>query len=157
MSVPATLTAAGLSSSPRTTARRWILVFVLLLAAILNSADRTSLSVAAPQLTAELHLSPVQMGYLLSSFFWTYAIGQFVAGWFTDRYPVKWVFAIGFVIWTAATFFTGFVNGLISLFVLRLTLGAGESVAFPAYFKIFAIEFPPSKMRLSHAHMTPGN
>ena len=98
MSVPATLTAAGLSSSPRTTARRWILVFVLLLAAILNSADRTSLSVAAPQLTAELHLSPVQMGYLLSSFFWTYAIGQFVAGWFTDRYPVKWVFAIGFVI-----------------------------------------------------------
>ena len=36
------------------------------------------------------------MGYLLSSFFWTYAVGQFVAGWFTDRYPVKWVFAIGF-------------------------------------------------------------
>src|SRR3989442_558227 len=40
MSVPATLTAAGLSSSPRTTARRWILVFVLLLAAILNSATK---------------------------------------------------------------------------------------------------------------------
>ena len=156
MSVPATLTAAGLSSSPRTTARQWILVFVLLLAAILNSADRTSLSVAAPQLTAELHLSPVQMGYLLSSFFWTYAIGQFVAGWFTDRYPVKWVFAIGFVIWTAATFFTGFVNGLISLFVLRLILGAGESVAFPAYSKIFASEFPPSKMGLPNAILNSG-
>jgi MFS transporter, ACS family, D-galactonate transporter len=155
MSVPATMMAARLSSST-TSGRQWILVFVLLLAAILNSADRTSLSIAAPQLTAELHLSPVEMGYLLSSFFWTYAVGQFVAGWFTDRYPVKWVFAIGFVIWTAATFSTGFVQGVTSLFALRLLLGAGESVAFPAYSKIFASEFPPSRMGLPNAILNSG-
>ena len=156
MSAPATITADGPTLSSRTTVRQWILVFVLLLAAILNSADRTSLSIAAPQLTKELNLSPVEMGYLLSSFFWTYAVGQFVAGWFTDRYPVKWVFAIGFVIWSGATFCTGFVNGVISLFVLRLILGAGESVAFPAYSKIFASEFPPSKMGLPNAILNSG-
>ena len=156
MSTPATLTAAELASSSRTSARQWILVFVLFLAGVLNSADRTSLSVAAPQLISELHISPVEMGYLLSSFFWTYAVGQIVSGWFIDRYPVKWVFAIGFVIWTLATFFTGFVQGMISLFILRFILGAGESVAYPAYSKVIASEFPPTRMGLPNAILNSG-
>src|SRR3984893_19416343 len=90
-----------------TTVRQWAIVAVLLLAAVLNSADRSSLAIAAPQLSRELMLSPVQLGLLLSSFFWTYAIGQVVAGWFTDRFPVLWVFTIGFVLWSAATFCPG--------------------------------------------------
>jgi MFS family permease len=96
------------------------------------------------------------MGYLLSSFFWTYAVGQIVSGWFIDRYPIKWVFAIGFVVWTLATFFTGFIQGLLSLFVLRFILGAGESVAYPAYSKIIASEFPPTKMGLPNAILNSG-
>jgi ACS family D-galactonate transporter-like MFS transporter len=142
--------------SSRTSTRQWILVFVLFLAGVLNSADRTSLSVAAPQLISELHISPVEMGYLLSSFFWTYAVGQIVSGWFLDRYPIKWVFAIGFVVWTLATFCTGFIQGLLSLFILRLILGAGESVAYPAYSKIIASEFPPTKMGLPNAILNSG-
>jgi MFS transporter, ACS family, D-galactonate transporter len=156
MSTPATLTAAELASSSRTSARQWILVFVLFLAGVLNSADRTSLSVAAPQLISELHISPIHMGYLLSAFFWTYAVGQIVSGWFIDRYSVKWVFAIGFVIWTLATFCTGFVQGIVSLFMLRLILGAGESVAYPAYSKIIASEFPSTKMGLPNAILNSG-
>jgi MFS transporter, ACS family, D-galactonate transporter len=159
MSVPAgmaSVAVGGLSSSSRTTARLWILVFVLFLAGILNSADRTSLSVAAPLLAAELALSPVDMGYLLAAFFWTYAVGQIVSGWFIDRYSVKWVFAIGFIVWTLATFGTGFVQGMTSLFVLRFILGAGESVAYPAYSKVIASEFPPKKMGLPNAILNSG-
>ena len=139
-----------------TTMRQWGIVGVLLLAAVLNSADRSSLSIAAPQLSRDLMLSPVQMGFLLSSFFWTYAIGQLVAGWFTDRFPVLWVFAIGFILWSGATFCTGLVQGITSLFVLRLLLGAGESVAFPCYSKIFATEFPPAKQGLPNAILNSG-
>ena len=93
-----------------TTARQWAIVGVLLLAAVLNSADRSSLAIAAPQLSRELMLSPLQMGLLLSSFFWTYAVGQLVAGWLADRFPVLWVFTIGFVLWSGATFGTGLVQ-----------------------------------------------
>ena len=142
--------------APSATTRQWALVGVLLLAAVLNSADRSSLSIAAPQLSRELILSPVQMGLLLSSFFWTYAIGQLVAGWFTDRFPVLWVFTIGFVLWSGATLCTGLVQGITSLFVLRLLLGAGESVAFPGYSKIFATEFPPSRQGLPNAILNSG-
>jgi ACS family D-galactonate transporter-like MFS transporter len=139
-----------------TTMRQWSIVGVLLLAAILNSADRSSLAIAAPALSRELMLSPVQMGFLLSAFFWTYAIGQVVAGWFTDRFPVLWVFTIGFVVWSGATFCTGLVQGMTALLVLRLLLGGGESVAFPCYSKIFATEFPPAKQGLPNAILNSG-
>ena len=139
-----------------TTMRQWSIVGVLMLAAILNSADRSSLAIAAPALSRELMLSPVQMGFLLSAFFWTYAIGQVVAGWFTDRYPVLWVFTIGFVVWSGATFCTGLVQGMTALLVLRLLLGGGESVAFPCYSKIFATEFPPAKQGLPNAILNSG-
>jgi ACS family D-galactonate transporter-like MFS transporter len=143
-------------ASSATTLHQWGIVAVLLLAAILNSADRSSLSIAAPALSRELMLSPVQMGFLLSAFFWTYAIGQVVAGWFTDRFPVLWVFAIGFVLWSGATFSTGLVQGMTALLVLRLLLGVGESVAFPCYSKIFATEFPPAKQGLPNAILNSG-
>ena len=139
-----------------TTTRQWGIVGVLLLAAILNSADRSSLAIAAPALSRDLVLSPVQMGFLLSAFFWTYAVGQVVAGWFTDRFPVLWVFTIGFVVWSAATFGTGLVQGMTALLVLRLLLGGGESVAFPCYSKIFATEFPPAKQGLPNAILNSG-
>src|SRR2546423_11574530 len=97
---------AGAPPTPSAiTMRQWGIVGVLLLAAVLNSADRSSLSIAAPQLSRDLMLSPVQMGFLLSSFFWTYAIGQLVSGWFTDPFPVLWVFAFGFILWLGATVF----------------------------------------------------
>ena len=139
-----------------TTMRQWSIVGVLMLAAILNSADRSSLAIAAPALSRELMLSPVQMGFLLSAFFWTYAIGQVVAGWFTDRFPVLWVFTIGFVVWSGATFCTGLVQGMTALLVLRLLLGGGELVAFPCYSKIFATEFPPAKQGLPNAILNSG-
>ena len=143
-------------ASSATTIRQWGIVAVLLLAAILNSADRSSLSIAAPALSRELMLSPVQMGFMLSAFFWTYAIGQVVAGWFTDRFPVLWVFTIGFVVWSGATLCTGLVQGMTGLLALRLLLGAGESVAFPCYSKIFATEFPPARQGLPNAILNSG-
>ena len=47
-------------------------VLILLVLSIgINYIDRGTLSVAAPQLTAELSINPQRMGLLLSGFFWT--------------------------------------------------------------------------------------
>ena len=83
----------------RSMRRHWILVGLLFFAAAINYIDRGSLSVAAPAVSAELHLNPVQMGVLLSAFFWSYAALQIVAGWLTDRFSVNWVFGAGFAKW----------------------------------------------------------
>ncbi len=44
----------------------------------------------------------------------------------------------GFVVWSVATIATGLVSGFALLFVARLLLGAGESIAYPCYSRIFA-------------------
>ena len=93
---------------------------------------RGALSVAAPFMMRDLGLSPASMGVLLSAFFWLYAFMQVPAGWVVDRFGVKWSYAAGFIFWSIASALTGFATGFAMLVVLRLALGVGQAVAFPA-------------------------
>lgn len=142
--------------SERTATASWILVGLLFFAAMINYIDRGSLSVAAPRLGPELSLSPTQMGLLLSAFFWSYTGFQLLSGWLADRFPVTWVFSIGFFIWSAATVGSGFAGGLVSLALFRFVLGAGESVAFPCYSKVIAAGFPIEKRGLPNSLLDAG-
>jgi MFS family permease len=112
---------------------------ILLAAAVfINFVDRGNLATAAPVVATELHLSATQLGILLSSFYWTYAVSQLGAGWLAERYPVQRVIAAGFALWCVATILTGFASTFAALLVLRLILGLGESVAFPCSSKMLA-------------------
>jgi MFS transporter, ACS family, D-galactonate transporter len=117
---------------------------LLSISVLINYVDRGTLSIAAPILKDDLHLSPSQLGVLLSSFFWTYATFQIVSGWLVDRFEVNWVLAAGVLVWSAATLTTGLVNGFALLLTARLLLGVGESVAYPSYNKIIAKHFRAS-------------
>jgi ACS family D-galactonate transporter-like MFS transporter len=133
-------TIAASDDAPRASGMNGVL-FLLGLSVFINYIDRANLSVAAPLLQDELGLSHAQLGILLSAFFWTYASMQLLAGWLVDRFDVKWVLAIGFLVWSAATAFTGALHAFMALLVIRVIVGAGESVAYPAYAKIFANHF----------------
>ena len=136
--------------------RQWLVIALLFLSACINYVDRGSLSLAAPRLSVDLGLTPVQMGLLLSAFFWTYAACQTFAGLLIDRFPVLWVFGIGFFVWASATLGMGFAGGMASVIVLRLLLGVGESVAFPSYSKIIATGFPLQQRGLPNALLDAG-
>ena len=136
--------------------KQWPVIGLLFLSACINYIDRGSLSLAAPALSAELDLSPIQVGVLLSAFFWTYALCQTFAGLLIDRFPVRWVFGAGFFIWSAATASAGFSTGLESLIVTRLLLGVGESAAFPSYSKIITAGFPIERRGLPNSLVEAG-
>ncbi|MGZ3506038.1 MAG: MFS transporter [Vulcanimicrobiaceae bacterium] len=123
---------------------RWLLATIVLLSlsVFINYIDRGNLSTAAPVIKDELNISATQLGFLLTSFFVTYALMQPVAGWLADRFGAGPVLLTGFVIWSAATCLTGFAQGFGALLALRLLLGGGESVAFPSYAKILVRCFP---------------
>jgi MFS family permease len=120
---------ASRAISPASTQNRIVLLFAL--AMLINYADRGSLSVVAPKLAGDIGISNAMLGLLLSAFFWVYAPAQIVAGWCAQSFPIRWVMAGGFALWSLATLATGFAQGLVMLFGLRLLLGLGESVIFP--------------------------
>jgi MFS family permease len=119
-------------ASPHPSRTPWSLVALLVAAMVVCYAHRGALSVAAPFMMKDLGLSPAAMGLLLSAFFWLYAFMQVPAGWVVDRFGVKWAYAAGFAFWSIAAASTGFAAGIATLVGLRLALGAGQSVAFPA-------------------------
>jgi len=133
-----------------------VVLFLLAISVFINYVDRGNLSVAAPMLKDELGIPASQLGVLLSAFFWTYASVQIFSGWLVDRVNVNWVFAGGFFLWSAATAATGIVHTFWMLFVLRLLLGVGESVAYPSYSKIIALNFPEEHRGLANGVIAAG-
>ena len=129
----------------------WGLVALLVLVMTISFIDRGNLSVAAPAMVAEVGLSAWAMGVLLSAFFWTYALFQIVSGWLSDRFEVRWVYAVGFLVWTVATFSTGLVSTFAMFLVLRLFLGIGESVTYPATSRILAAVVPENRRGLANS------
>jgi MFS family permease len=111
--------------------RGWIFLFLFTLQTI-NYADRVSLSVAAKSISVEMHLSPVQMGYLLSSFLWTYIICLVPVGILVDRFGSRTMNALGIALWSTATILTGRTWNIATLILARFTMGAAESTTHPS-------------------------
>ena len=114
------------------------MVGMLALAMFINYADRGSLSVVAPVLRDRLGIGDAAMGVLLSSFFWSYTLAQPLAGSIVQRFQVRWVLAAALAAWAGATMLCGLASGFGMLLGLRLLVGLGESVIYPANARILA-------------------
>lgn len=143
------------AGKPRTL--HWFALVLLVISVCINYADRGSLGVAAKNISVELHVAPHMLGYLLAAFSLTYSIGQLISGKAIDHWNVNWTFALGFLLWSAATGFTGLVHSFTAILILRLFLGLAESVAYPAYSKIIVISFPEELRGTTNALIDAGS
>lgn len=132
----------------------WPILTLIVAATVLNYVDRGSLSLAAPLLKTEWGLTSTQLGILLSSFFWTYTLLQVPVGWLSDRMNASVVLGTGFLLWSLATAGSALAVGVGTLLAMRLFLGVGESVMFPAASKIFALHVPEESRGVANALMT---
>ncbi len=137
---------------------RWLVatLFLLSVAIFINYIDRGNLATAAPLIKDELHLSTTQLGFLLTAFFITYMPMQLLVGWLTDRFGAARVLMTGFIIWSVAMSLSGFAHAFVTLVWLRLALGVGESVFFPASSAIVARCFPESSRGVANACIMAG-
>jgi len=137
-------------------ARRWVLVGLLGLAALINYLDRATLSVALPLIASDLSLDPTAKGLVLSAFFWSYALLQVPVGLLADRWSLRWLYAGAFALWSAACGLTGAVGGLAALILVRIVLGAGESVYLPSSVKLITTLFPSRDRGLPNGLLDSG-
>ena len=126
------------------------LVLLLGASVTLNYIDRGAIGVAAPLMTADLGLSATKFGLAVAAFYWIYAPIQLFLGRLCDRFSVYRLLALGTLLWSVSTLLMGFVAGFLSLFLLRLILGVGESIFFPGSSKIICRHVPPERRGLAN-------
>ncbi len=124
--------------------RVWIGVFLCCLGTI-NYMDRIALSIAAKPIAQQFGLSSVWMGYLFSSFIWSYTLFQLPMGFLVDRIGAKRMAAYGIFIWSLATAMTGAGWSFTSILATRLVMGGGESTTNPVIGKVVREWIPTSE------------
>ena len=116
---------SGLMSAPS------VVLGLLCLMYFITYVNRQNMATAGGDIIRDLHLTRGQLGQVIGSFGVTYAIFQILGGWLGDRWGARRTLFICGLVWAAATALTGLVEGLMSLYLVRLVLGVGEGATFP--------------------------
>src|ERR1041384_2541541 len=95
------IAAASAGQSPSRV--RYGVLAMLFVTVVINYLDRSNLSVAAPELSADLGFDPVHTGWILSAFGWAYATLQVPGGWLVDRVRPRLLYALICGLWSLAT------------------------------------------------------
>jgi ACS family glucarate transporter-like MFS transporter len=116
---------------------RYFLVFWLFILSGVAFLDRTNISITGLQISREFRIGNQELGWIFSSFLIGYAGFQVPAGWLSARFGPRRVLTVGVLSWCVATAATsllpsGIVHAVLLLMIVRLALGAGESVIYPA-------------------------
>jgi MFS transporter, ACS family, D-galactonate transporter len=143
-------------SRPKVGRVRWAIVVLLFFGVLINYFDRTNISVTEGAMRAEFHLSAGQIGIVLSSFLWSYALLQIPVGLLLDKIGVKWVVRAATWIWGVACVLTATASGTGLLLISRILLGIAEAPVFPGAMKATGYWFPRTERGLSTAVFDSG-
>jgi MFS transporter, ACS family, glucarate transporter len=134
MEAEAVAAAPAVAAPPR--AGRLVVPFAIALA-VITYVDRVCIAQAAPHIREDLKLSPVQMGWVMSVFYWSYGLFEIPWGWLADRIGAKKVLLRIVTVWSFFTAATGWAWSFSSLLVTRTLFGVGEAGCFPSVTKAF--------------------
>jgi MFS transporter, ACS family, glucarate transporter len=116
--------------------RRHLVIVATFLLSVLLYVDRTCISTAKEQVTADLGLSNEQWSWVLAAFAFGYALFQTPSGALADRLGGRAVLAAVVTIWSVFTGLTAAAWNFVSLLVVRFLFGAGEAGAFPGMARV---------------------
>jgi MFS family permease len=111
---------------------KWYVVGMLWWIAFFNYADRQAIFSVFPLLEREMHLTPVQLGLLGSSFAWVYGLCAPLAGNVVDRIRRKSAILGGLHVWSIICMGTALSRTFRHLLMFRAAEGLGETFYFPA-------------------------
>jgi sugar phosphate permease len=130
------------SVAVRASKTRHVVLWLLCLLYLISYLDRTTISVAAPQIVKEFGLTKTQMGFIFSAFAMTYALLQIVGGTLGDRFGPRKVLALLMTWWSFFTMATALTASFASLFIVRLCFGLGEAGGFPVATRALSTWYP---------------
>lgn len=122
------------------------LVALLFFGNALNYVDRQVLALLKPTLQEEFQWTDRDYAHLGSAFQFAAAGAYLLVGWFIDRLGVRFAYAIGIAVWSAAGMAHAISASVQQFIAARVVLAVGETVSTPAGLKAAAI-YMPQKQR----------
>ena len=126
-------------------------------ATAINYLDRQTLSVAAPVLRDQFHMSNVAYSRVTFAFLLAYTIMNGVSGPLIDRLGTRAGYALCAAWWSAAAMLHAFARNALQLGAYRFLLGIGEAGNWPAAVKLVAEWFPENERALAAGVFNSGS
>jgi len=128
---------------------RRFLLGLLIVASILNYADRQIIAILKPMLQADLHWTDADYGHLAATFQLSAAIAFLFTGWFTDRVGLKVANPLAVGSWSLAAMAHGLAHTVAQFTFARAALGATEALGTPTGIKTIATVFDAKSRSLA--------
>jgi len=126
-------------------------------ATAINYLDRQTLSVAAPALSEQFHMSDVAYSRVTTAFLLAYTIMNGVSGPLIDRLGTRLGYGLCVLWWSLSAMLHGFATGATSLGIFRFLLGIGEAGNWPGAVKVVAEWFPEKERALASGVFNSGS
>src|SRR5438105_14260485 len=115
-------------AAPDTSVKR-LLPWLVAVAFFMESLDTTILNTAVPAIAKALHVAPLSMKAVLSSYTLSLAVFIPVSGWMADRFGTRRVFSSALGLLTLGSFLCGISSNVHVLVACRLLPRSGGALA----------------------------
>jgi len=137
---------AGITpSATQPTRVRHVVLGLTIAAYMITYMDRVVISAAVPSIQKEFGFSIITMGWILSSFQWSYALFQVPVAWLGDRLGPRRALTLIVTWWSLLTSATTLSWSAASMAAIRFLFGMGEAGAFPIATRSLARWMRPSE------------
>jgi EmrB/QacA subfamily drug resistance transporter len=132
---------AGAARGPASTSGAWVLAATIL-GSSMAFIDGTVVNVALPALQSSLHATIAQVQWVVESYTLLLASLLLIGGSLGDLYSRRWVFALGVILFSAASACCGLVTTVQQLIVARAFQGVGGALLVPGSLALISASFP---------------
>jgi len=139
------MTSTAAATAPVVTRRTWAAFAVLILGIAMALLDTTIVNVALPTIRTSLKADEATLSWIISGYALAYGLALIPAGRIGDRVGHKWVFLVGIVGFTLASFWAGVSNDTANLIVARVVQGLFGGIFFPPVTALIQLMFPPRR------------
>ena len=129
-------------ANARPTKTRFLVLAWLCAAAALAYVSRNAIAVAESTVRSDLGLTKQQSGWLMSAFFFSYALCSIPAAQFGQRAGSRRALPFFATVWSVATAVTALVGGLGGFLAARIVQGIAQAGLFPTTTVTIAKWFP---------------
>lgn len=136
---------------------RWFIVWTLFCSTVINYINRQTLSVLAPVIMQQFHMTNQDYSYVVSAFQVAYAGMWLIGGVIIDIIGTRRGLTLAMIWWSISSMLHSLASSVVSLAIFRSMLGIGEGFNWPGASKTVAEWFPAEERGLAVAIFDSGS